>query len=592
MADQDTSQPTPPAPTPPVRDAEFSTSDTRIRWMLLGFGLLFACNGWERDFWSPEEPDFAAACREMGEDGNWLVPTHVGRPYVEKPPLLYWAALVFEKVFFLDPHLAYRLPSVLAAVLGLWVTFVLGAALFDRRLASGAVLIQGTSFLFFHVGSRFLTDMLFSSAVALSITSFWMATELEVKRRRWKWLAFVGLAVACLSKSPFLGPYLIVMPIAVFSLLSGGLKEIVRTFVKFRPLRGLIGCLLVVLPWYLWMAFTGGSEFLGDAIGEHHLGRLWDADSHRQPAWYYLVTILVDFLPWTLFLPLGLFFGHAHFRQSGPGRLVVWVLITIVTLTLISSKQGKYLLPMWTPLCLLVSAGLLGDHRESIWESFLGVRLLAFFPWFLTGLAAVLSVTPLLWLAGAVPASLRREPFQDFIEDRGVQLGALCLMGIAAAALGFGAVKMRTALKARDRLKALHWASAALAVTYLAFSFSYSTLNSVKSARRFCERAGAWTASGEVAIYGTARPAILYYYPKRIDLVLGRPDPTGTDLTNEKALETYLRAAEERYLIIYEKDLHKLEGNFPRFQNYYREIGSGYVGSRRRYIVLRNKPAG
>src|ERR1039457_3977566 len=44
-----------------------------------------------RDFWAPDEPDFAEHVREMLEHRSLLLPYENGKPYSEKPILFYWA---------------------------------------------------------------------------------------------------------------------------------------------------------------------------------------------------------------------------------------------------------------------------------------------------------------------------------------------------------------------------------------------------------------------------------------------------------------------------------------------------------------------
>ena len=55
------------------------------RWLVLsllvGFGVLYSAFSWERDFWAPEEDDFAAITKEMSDAGEWLVASLSGEPY-------------------------------------------------------------------------------------------------------------------------------------------------------------------------------------------------------------------------------------------------------------------------------------------------------------------------------------------------------------------------------------------------------------------------------------------------------------------------------------------------------------------------------
>ncbi|MBK9375411.1 MAG: hypothetical protein IPN03_17230 [Holophagales bacterium] len=51
-----------------------------------------AIAAWGRDYWRPDEPDYAQHTREMVQRGDYVVPYQNGVPFPEKPILTYWAA--------------------------------------------------------------------------------------------------------------------------------------------------------------------------------------------------------------------------------------------------------------------------------------------------------------------------------------------------------------------------------------------------------------------------------------------------------------------------------------------------------------------
>src|SRR5580700_7329080 len=63
----------------------------------------------------PDEPRYAAIGRAMADSGDWVTPRLWGRPWFEKPALLYWMTASAFRVG-LGPDLAPRLP---VALLGL-----------------------------------------------------------------------------------------------------------------------------------------------------------------------------------------------------------------------------------------------------------------------------------------------------------------------------------------------------------------------------------------------------------------------------------------------------------------------------------------
>src|SRR5450432_517793 len=72
-------------------------------WQLSSFGLIGA-----------GEPRYAQVAREMLARHDWVTPVLSGSPWLEKPPLYYWQAMIAYKIFGVSDWAA-RLPSVLDA---------------------------------------------------------------------------------------------------------------------------------------------------------------------------------------------------------------------------------------------------------------------------------------------------------------------------------------------------------------------------------------------------------------------------------------------------------------------------------------------
>ena len=73
-----------------------------------------------------DEPRYAQVAREMLERSDWVTPTLLGKPWLEKPPLYYWQAMVAFRAFGVSDRAA-RLPrSVDAALLVAAIYFFCG----------------------------------------------------------------------------------------------------------------------------------------------------------------------------------------------------------------------------------------------------------------------------------------------------------------------------------------------------------------------------------------------------------------------------------------------------------------------------------
>src|ERR1700731_1293470 len=81
-----------------------------------------------------DEPRYAQVAREMLERRDWITPTLGGKPWLEKPPLYYWQAMLAYTIFGVSDWAA-RVPAAVDATV-----IVLAAYLFLRRSCPGFAL--------------------------------------------------------------------------------------------------------------------------------------------------------------------------------------------------------------------------------------------------------------------------------------------------------------------------------------------------------------------------------------------------------------------------------------------------------------------
>src|SRR6202049_4854111 len=78
-----------------------------------------------------DEPRYAQVAREMLERREWITPTLAGKPWLEKPPLYYWQAMLAYAIFGVSDWAA-RVPSAVDATL-----MVIAVYVFLKRLRPG-----------------------------------------------------------------------------------------------------------------------------------------------------------------------------------------------------------------------------------------------------------------------------------------------------------------------------------------------------------------------------------------------------------------------------------------------------------------------
>jgi 4-amino-4-deoxy-L-arabinose transferase-like glycosyltransferase len=568
-----------------------------VLFFILLFGALFLWNSWKRDFWEPGEPLMARVTVEM-QDGSWIIPSLGGAPELNRPPLTYWLAAACHRLSRLShefarlpPELTYRLPSTLAAMLGLWLTFVLGRALFDGRIGFLAVAIQASSYLYFRKAGWLDDDLLFAVSCQLALSGFALAAGKDAPRF-WPVLAWIGLAAAALTKSLFLAFGIVLGPLLCYLFLGGGMALVRRGFSRGRSLSGIAIFLLLTVPWYATAIAREGGAFFDSHVVLQHVGRFTGSAPDSGPPYYYLIALFLGFSPWSLFLPLGLLHGKDRLRRDGERLTFVWVLFTLVVLTIASSKKPEYILSIWPALSLLVSAAFF-ETRESfsVWEDFLRRGVFVAVPYLLMVPAVVVLLGTGAYFTGY---SGNDERMQALLADRNVVFTAL---GIAAAAAIVALVVARRVHKflvQKEIPKAAFEFACITIFLFFTSSFYYEQINVFLSSREALEKFSAQLPAGApLAVYGARRPEVLYYLGKAKNVghfshvdVFDAEDPI------RKKLETYLTQPQEVFLISSKGELDRLEEHFPALSRSLRVAAQAPRGLEGEYVLMSNRQEG
>ena len=125
---------------------------------IISFAIFFLnSGGW--DLWNPDEPRYAQVAKEMMESGNWILPHHNNKVYPDKPPVFFWLIALSSMVKGEVTSFSARLPSALAAVLGVFLTYLLGSKLYNARAGFISALVLTTTVEYFWQGRRANIDM-------------------------------------------------------------------------------------------------------------------------------------------------------------------------------------------------------------------------------------------------------------------------------------------------------------------------------------------------------------------------------------------------------------------------------------------------
>jgi 4-amino-4-deoxy-L-arabinose transferase-like glycosyltransferase len=471
--------------------------------------------------WTPDEPRDAAVGKAMWASGDLVVPRLNGRPFLEKPPLAWWAQAAGYQVLGVSDATA-RVTPALFGTLTLLVTFALGRRLGGTRagwLAAGA--LASTAELSEDMG-RAIVDPALVLMVTLAYAGFVVLVTPRRPRPRETQggeplpgtpavperhgagahagaILLIALAVplAFLAKGVVgiglaLAPPVLYLPLAAAGAArregaagrEHGWRHGWRDTTRLLAPLAFVGVPLfaaIVLPWAVALLREGGWAAVRECLVGNTVGRLLStaagrAYGHRQPFWYYLPAGAGALLPWTLALPAmlrggggGGGGGGAEHTGNETGRrlLIAAFFIGLLLLSLAASKRALYLVPLLPALAVPVGLWLdrlsLGSEEGSgaRWDRPTALLLLA--------VAALLPVV--LWIGAWAAARGAFHGFPAAPLRTELTSGRLAVTGVIAAA-GAALLLLRFARHLRAGTTPTGpW----LVVPYLALALVYQT---------------------------------------------------------------------------------------------------------------------
>src|SRR3990172_2234444 len=268
--------------------------------VFLGTVLYLTALG-SRGFLGPGGPRYAEIAPGMFDKNEWIVPTINGGLYTDKPILYFWLVLLFSKLAGAVNEWTVRLPAALGALGAVLTTYKLGKDFFSARTGFIAAVVLATSFRVIWEGRWAHLDMLFAFFFLLSM-SFAARAVLRKGRPNAMLPAYVFMALATLTKG-LIGVVLPALVLVAFVVV----RRDWRLLREARLPLGIPLFLLIAAPWFYLVDQATGGKWLHDFIYLHHIQRYTDPLGHREPFYYYLTTLPVDLLPWTVFAVPALF---------------------------------------------------------------------------------------------------------------------------------------------------------------------------------------------------------------------------------------------------------------------------------------------
>lgn len=423
----------------------------------------------------PDETRYAQVPYEMVQSGDWLVPKRKdGKPFLDKPPLVYWMTAVCYTV--LGTHeLSARLPMAISALACVLACYGFGRSLVGSRAAFIGALALCLCGGFVVAGRFVLMDMTLTACTSIAFWSLIVAC----RREKFSWalfsVAIVAASLAVLTKGP-IGLVLTLPPAFLHFWLT-------PTPNRLRILGWsifLVGVAAIAAPWFV-LSTMNLEEFGVWFWWRQHVVRYTDAFDHQEPWWYYGPALWVGMLPASLLLPgtlYWLFSQRSAYRWSRTwdmGALALYAGWVFLFFSASSCKLPTYLLPAVPSLALLIGSfvdrAILPKEGFQIEGSHWYVRhVLRDVPW----IAALIALSA----GGAMVYAL-------YVMEPANQTALIAV----ASGVG-GAVVVSLIVSFVFKAKTVKWGSAfavAAAVTIVAFGYVYPKGAEYRSYVRFAQ---------------------------------------------------------------------------------------------------------
>ncbi len=332
-----------------------------------------------------DEARFAQATRQMLETGDFVRIRVQETDRNKKPIGIHWlqavAVSVTEPITGRNNEIwAYRVPSVLGAILATLAAFWAGTALLDRRAAFMGAALLASCALLGGEGMIAKTDAVmtgFTTLALAALAQLYANASRSAERpspparspqgRGGKWIALLfwaAIGAGILIKGP-------VTP-AVAALTLGALALWERRFAWMKPLAWWPGPLLaalIVAPWMLAISIATGGGFFIEAIARDMAPKLAGGqEGHFGWPSYHLILLPLLIFPASFALPAAARLVWRSARQPraehDPLRfLIAWAVPTFLLFELIPTKLIHYPLPTYPAIALLCGAALFASAR-------------------------------------------------------------------------------------------------------------------------------------------------------------------------------------------------------------------------------------
>ena len=310
--------------------------------------LLF--NNGQQSLMPQDEAVYCVRARWMLETGDWVTPQAWGELVYEKTPGPYWLIASSYRLFGISEATS-RLPSFLACILSLFLTYEISVILLNRRIAWLGSVILGISLLWLQ-GSRLATANI--PMISMALLGIWCLLKAELHPKyRFCWSGAAGLSF---------GLGFLIRGQMIFLPMTALLPYLIWEHRRHRHLSnpmlylGFVVGLIPTIGWF-WVSWL----HYGTVPFEQFfalVSRIASEQRNGNSPLFYLWNTPLKAFPWPFFSVLGL---NLVLRNPIPRYQLILVgcpLVILAEISLISTRLPHYALMLYPFLAILAAVAL------------------------------------------------------------------------------------------------------------------------------------------------------------------------------------------------------------------------------------------
>jgi 4-amino-4-deoxy-L-arabinose transferase-like glycosyltransferase len=359
--------------------------------------LLF--NGGLSSLLAHDEGFYAVQARWIWESGDWLTPQWWGKPIYDRTIGIQWLIALAYHLFGLNEFSA-RLPSTIACILSVLLTYEIGLILFDRKIAwLGAVILMLMG-LWVSEAHTAQQNTALVSIELLGILSLLKITDLRsyrllASRYNWLWGAIAGATVGW---GFIIKGFMIFVPMVA-------LIPYILSHQNYRKLLVnpdiYLGLIIGAIPTGMWLTLSYhkyGMMPIQDLISK--LLFLSKADTYNPGPFYYLWNLPANIFPWALFSIIG---AIVLWRRLLPDLNYAAVSLTLgypiclfILLSSFRTRMPYYMMQLLPFMALFAATAFVKFTQVSRQKSIQWYRLVTSIGYAFSGLGILLAIVAIL----------------------------------------------------------------------------------------------------------------------------------------------------------------------------------------------------